>query len=316
MDDEKFSMMENRLTKVNRHISRQAKRMGVSCYRIYDHDLPEFPICIDRYEDFIHIAEYKRRHGMDESSHERWVKAVMDLVSRLLEIPASRVFFKERKRKSSRLDQYGKMGSQSALTLVRESGLKFRVNLSDYLDTGLFLDHRITRSLVREEARDKKVLNLFCYTGSFSVYAASGGARRVDSVDLSNTYLSWARENLELNGLLDSDRHRLIRADVLRYLPGLEDGSYDLIILDPPTFSNSKAMTRSMDIQQDHVDLILGCLRLLSPGGWIYFSTNLSDFMMNREALPGTVISDITDATIPFDFERSIPHHCFRIRKH
>ena len=207
-------MFRNRLTKDYRHIGRLAKRQEVGCYRIYDHDLPEFPFCIERYEDMIYLAEYQRRHGMTEEAHTEWLESCVPVVSEVLETPDAQIYFRERRRKAGRQGQYEKLASESAFFVVKEAGLSFRVNLTDYLDTGLFLDHRVTRGMVRAESAGKRVLNLFCYTGSFSVYAAAGGALRVDSVDLSKTYLAWASENMQLNFPADAEKHRFIHADV------------------------------------------------------------------------------------------------------
>jgi 23S rRNA (cytosine1962-C5)-methyltransferase len=198
---------------------------------------------------------------------------------------------------------------------VTENGLKFLVNLSDYLDTGLFLDHRITRQRVREESAGKNVLNLFAYTGSFSVYAAAGGAAEVVTVDLSNTYLEWARRNMDLNGFHDETRYQFVQADVLQFLQMLGPGSFDLIILDPPSFSNSKRMEDILDVQRDHVMLINRCLAGLSPGGQLYFSTNLRDFRLDQAALDPCTVKDITRATTPFDFEGSFCRWCYLITK-
>src|SRR5579872_4732387 len=197
-DAEKLAMFRNRLVKVWRHSHKLAKRQGVSCFRVYDHDLPEFPFCIELYEDKVYLAEYQRRHGMDETEHAAWLESCVPVISEVLAVPDERIYFRERRRKGGRLDQYEKLASEQEFFIVKEAGLSFRVNLTDYLDTGLFLDHRITRGLVREEAKGKRFLNLFCYTGSFSVYAAAGGAALVDSVDLSKTYLGGAGENMEM----------------------------------------------------------------------------------------------------------------------
>jgi len=186
---EKATMFRNRLTKVFRHVSKLARRQEVSCYRIYDHDLPEFPLCIEMYEDWLYVAEYRRNHHMEETEHEDWLDACKSIIEEITGIPASRIVLRTRQRKSSRQDQYQKLDDEKEYMLVREQGLKFKINLTDYLDTGLFLDHRITRDMVRSDAGGKKLLNLFCYTGSFSVYAAAGGAAEVVSVDLSKTYL-------------------------------------------------------------------------------------------------------------------------------
>ncbi len=186
-------MFRNRLTKVYRHVSKQARRQGVTCYRVYDHDLPEFPFCIEIYEENIYLAEYKRRHSLTEEEHEQWLEDCIQIISEILELASDNVYIRQRQRKQGRLGQYQRVATEEAFFEAREAGLQFKVNLSDYLDTGLFLDHRITRGLVRETAANKRVLNLFCYTASFSVYAAAGGAASVTSVDLSKTYLKWGK---------------------------------------------------------------------------------------------------------------------------
>jgi 23S rRNA (cytosine1962-C5)-methyltransferase len=312
---DKFTMFENRLAKVNKHLQKVARSTGVHCYRMYDRDLPEFPLIIERYEDMVYVAEYRSRHGLDEASHEAWLAGSLDAVTRVLDVEPAKVFLKERRRKAGRDDQYEKTGAEAAFHTVREGSLQFLVNLSDYLDTGLFLDHRLTRQMIREQSSGKRVLNLFCYTGSFSVYAAAGGAAEVCSVDLSNTYLQWARENMELNGLFSADNTTFIRADVLRYLPGLPPASYDLVILDPPTFSNSKMMKDILDIQRDHPVLINQVLRILHPGGLLFFSTNLRSFRMDQAQINAASIRDITAATTPFDFKGKLQRWCYRIEK-
>jgi 23S rRNA (cytosine1962-C5)-methyltransferase len=198
---------------------------------------------------------------------------------------------------------------------VQENGLKFIVNLSDYLDTGLFLDHRSTREHVKNEAKDKRVLNLFSYTGSFSVYAAAGNADEVTTVDLSKTYLDWAKRNMQLNGFTNVQKYKFIQADILQYLPGVSNDSFDIIILDPPTFSNSKRMEDILDIQRDHVKLINEGLRILGVGGEIYFSTNYKDFSLDSPAINSNFVKDITRQTTPFDFEGRINRVCYRIEK-
>src|SRR6186713_3040967 len=199
MTGDKFTMFRNRLEKVYRHLGKQAKRLAVSCYRLYDHDLPEFPFCIEIYEENVYVAEYKRRHGMNEDEHDEWISRSMIVICEVLKVSEESIFLKLRQKKPGRLGQYQKTAERRSEFIVEENGLKFIVNLSDYLDTGLFLDHRITRENVRGDSKDKRVLNLFSYTGSFSVYAASGEAEEVVTVDLSNTYLDWARRNMELS---------------------------------------------------------------------------------------------------------------------
>jgi 23S rRNA (cytosine1962-C5)-methyltransferase len=313
MNEEKLSMFRNRLTKDIRHVGKLARRQGVSCYRIYDHDLPEFPFCIERYEDKLYLAEYQRRHGMTEEEHRSWLESCVPTISEILETPDERIYYRERRRKAGRLDQYEKLASEQEFFIVKEAGLSFRVNLIDYLDTGLFLDHRITRGMVRDEARDKRMLNLFCYTGSFSVYAAAGGAIQVDSVDLSKTYLQWAEANMQLN--VPRGPHRFIHADVKQWLDEAPAGYYDLVVMDPPTFSNSKRMLDFLDIQRDHAELINKTLRAMKGGGVLYFSTNYRRFQLDAEKIMAASVKDITNATTPFDFQGKLFRWCYRIIK-
>ncbi len=308
-------MFRNRLTKVYRHIGKQARRQGITCYRIYDHDLPEFALCIERYGDNIYLAEYKRKFEMAEAEHEAWLETTIELICEVLQMPADNVYIKERQRKPGRLGQYQRVAEEGANFIVEEAGLKFKVNLSDYLDTGLFLDHRITRGMVRDEASGKRVLNLFCYTGSFSVYAAAGNAASVTSVDLSKTYLQWAEENMRLNNFFDEKKHHYVHADVKQYLDTLAPGSFDLVIMDPPTFSNSKRMKDFLDIQRDHPELLNKTLRALTPGGTIYFSTNYRKFELNHALIDASDIKDITRATTPFDFEGKLFRYCFKLKR-
>ncbi len=308
-------MFHNRLSKVFRHVSKQAKRQGIGCYRIYDRDLPEFPLIIDKYENKIYLSEYRAKHNLSEVQYEAWLNKSLDVIATVTNIPGGNIYLKQRKRKSDRRDQYQKTGVEMEFFTVEEAGLKFRVNLSDYLDTGLFLDHRITRKMVREQASDKMVLNLFCYTGSFSVYAAAGGASSVVSVDLSNTYINWAEENFRLNGLINPVKYQFVQADVLQYLKTLTATSFDIIILDPPTFSNSKRMKDFLDIQLDHADLINQCMMLLKPRGVLYFSTNYTKFQLAPEQIHAAVISDITKETTPFDFEGKLRRSCYKLFK-
>jgi 23S rRNA (cytosine1962-C5)-methyltransferase len=312
--EEKFDMFRNRLQKVFRHTGKQARRLGMSCYRVYDHDLPEFPVCIEFYDDKLYVAEYKRRHTMTEEEHDAWMDIVLDVISDVLSVSKDVIFLKLRQRKAGRLGQYQKLDEKQHEFVVTENGLRFIVNLSDYLDTGLFLDHRATRQMVRNESKDKKVLNLFAYTGSFSVYAAAGGAEEVVTVDLSKTYLGWAERNMELNDF-KNERFTYVHADVLQYLKTLPRDHFDLIIMDPPTFSNSKRMDDFLDIQQDHAGLIGDCLATLKPGGVLYFSTNYRKFVLEKEKIQATIIKDITKQTTPFDFEGKLARWCFRIVK-
>ena len=322
MSEEKLQMFRNRLTKMYRHLSKLARRQNITCYRVYDHDLPEFPFCIELYEDKVYLAEYQRRHGMTEEEHEAWLESCLPSISEVLEIPDERIYFRQRRRKAGRQGQYEKLASEQEFFITKEAGLSFRINLTDYLDTGLFLDHRITRGMVREEAKDKRVLNLFCYTGSFSVYAAAGGATRVDSVDLSKTYLTWAEENMKLNFPAQATPApgsptdtRFIHADVKQWLDEAPANFYDLVVMDPPTFSNSKRMKDFLDIQRDHAELINKTLGIMRPGGTLYFSTNYRKFQIESDKIAATSLKDITGATTPFDFQGKLFRWCYRIQK-
>jgi 23S rRNA (cytosine1962-C5)-methyltransferase len=312
MSDGKLVMFDNRLKKVYRILSKQAKQQLISCYRLYDRDIPEFPLIVDVYGEEILVTEYRSNHHLSPEEYEDWLKDSMEVIQHVLGRQPEQLHLKERKRKEDRSDQYQKTGEQKEFLHVEEGGLKFLVNLTDYLDTGLFLDHRITRDLVRKEAADKRLLNLFCYTGSFSVYAAAGGAKEVVSVDLSNTYLSWAKENMELNGFLGG-QYIFERADVLQYLPTIPDASFDIIVLDPPTFSNSKAMKDIFDVQQDHVSMINTCMSKLKSGGVLYFSTNARKFELETDRIKGAV-KEITTATVPFDFKGKLLRWCYEIK--
>jgi 23S rRNA (cytosine1962-C5)-methyltransferase len=312
MEEVKQEMFRNRLVKVFRHLSKQAKRMQVSCWRLYDHDLPEFPFCIEIYGEKIYVAEYQRRHTLTDEEHEVWLQKSFAVISEVVGIPVENIFVKLRKRKQGRLDQYQKLDEKRQEFIVGESGLKFIVNLEDYLDTGLFIDHRITRGMVREESGDKRVLNLFAYTGTFSVYAAAGGAAKVTTIDMSNTYLSWAKRNMELNGFSAENKYEFIQADVTKHIQSLTE-KFDIIILDPPTFSNSARMENTWEVQRDHVSIINNCLKLLAPGGSLYFSTNFTKFVLAAEQINSSDIKDITKATTPFDFEGKLFRKCYKI---
>ena len=311
---DKYLMFRNRLEKVYRHLNKQTKRQGISCYRIYDHDLPEFPFLIELYEDKLYVSEYKRRHNLTEEEHEQWLDDCKTLMSEVIGVPLENIFLKLRQRKENRLGQYQKFNEQKAEFVVQENGLKFVINLSDYLDTGLFPDHRITREMVKELSGKKRVLNLFCYTGSFSVYATAGNADKIVSVDLSKTYLDWAERNMQLNFPQFQD-HQLVHADVKQYLKTLDGDSFDLIVMDPPTFSNSKRMEDFLDIQRDHVALINDCMHALSDGGILFFSTNFTKFLLDEKNIKASAIKDITKATTPFDFTGKLKRQCFKIIK-
>jgi 23S rRNA (cytosine1962-C5)-methyltransferase len=314
---EKLQMFENRLLKNYKHRIKQAKRQNISCWRLYDHDLPEYPICVEIYEDYIYIAEYNRRHALTDEEHAIWLADTKTIIAAITGIAIDNMYLRVRKRMDHKEEQYEKDEAvpESKIISVQETGLKFLVNLTDYLDSGLFLDHRLTRQMVQAEAKDTEFLNLFSYTSSFSVYAAAAGAKTVTSVDLSKTYLSWSEENFALNKLKNLVAYQFVHADVKQYLKTLPSNKYDLVVMDPPTFSNSKRMKSVLDIQLDHVELINDVLRAMKPGGILYFSTNYSKFVLSTEEIHSKQIKDITKATTPFDFEGRLKRWCYKIIK-
>lgn len=312
--EEQAKMLVNRVRKNKRHLRKWAKREGIHCYRLYDSDIPEIPMAIDWYEGRLHVSEYKKNLKHPEEIHEYFLHIVLDALIEELDADESDVFLKRRQRQRG-VQQYERFSSEGFETVVEERGLNFKVNLSDYLDTGLFLDHRPTRQRVREEAEGKRCLNLFAYTGAFSVYAAAGGAEHVTTVDLSNTYLDWAKENFELNNL-PLDSHRFLASDTFEFLRDpqrREEPRYDLVIVDPPTFSNSKKFAGVFDIQRDHVSLLQKVLRCTKYGGVVYFSTNYRKFKLDTEALECEHIEEITHQSVPKDFRNKKIHRCWRL---
>ena len=253
---------------------------------------------------------------MEDEEHEEWLQSCREVIAEVLEISQDNIFMKVRQRKAGRQGQYEKFAEEKVERIVPEGGLSFIINLTDYLDTGLFLDHRITRGMVRDEAKEKKVLNLFCYTGSFSVYAAAGGAEEVVSIDLSKTYLNWGKRNMQYNKLYKDEKHHFIHADVMEWIDSeLPSDYFDLIVCDPPTFSNSKRMDDIFDVQRDHVKLLKQLLKGCTDTGRIYFSNNYRGFQIDRDAIPAAVVKDITGATTPFDFQGKLHRSCFLIEK-
>lgn len=292
-----------------------ARQNGITCFRLYDRDMPDVPFVVDEYNKHLHISQIIRPKSDDEMLQDLWTTTIADAAGRAIGIPTERVFIKTRKSQKNH-SQYEKFGSANYSMKVEEYGLQFEVNLSDYLDTGLFLDHRDTRAMVRGLAGGARVLNLFSYTGSFSVYAAAGGAASTLSVDLSNTYTAWAERNLAMNGF-KSKLHTCIAQDVFEFLgeAAAKKQQYDIIILDPPTFSNSKKMQSTLDVQRDHPLLINQCLRILSKKGIIVFSNNLRTFKLNEHALNTGYVDDITFKSTPEDFKKRKPHVCYVLRK-
>ncbi len=311
-------MFANRLRKNLARLEPWAEHEHIDCYRLYDADMPEYAFAIDVYgrgARHLFVQEYAPPRSVDQESARLRRREVLAVLPEVLAVPLAHVHSRVRKPQKG-AGQYEKRALTAERHVVQEGGLKFWVNFRDYLDTGLFLDHRIVRGMLRDWARDTDFLNLFCYTGTATVYAAAGGARSSVSVDLSNTYLDWAHENLLLNGF-GGEEHELHRADCLQWLESRAAWGprFDLIFLDPPTFSNSKRMEGVLDVQRDHVGMIRRSLKLLRPAGRLVFSTNYTRFKLDSEALGDLGVQDISAQTIPRDFERHTRiHHCFVIR--
>lgn len=360
-------LFANRLKKKYKELRKWARKNRISAYRLYDRDIPEIPFSLDLYEflptdcstpveaakflseqnaklsandlsieadikdrTFAVLYLYERPYEKDQNEEEIWLDTMAQQVSDIIGIPLSHVLKKQRKHQKG-TNQYEKNEEvQNEISgLVQEQGQIFKIDLSSYLDTGLFLDHRPLRSIVRDTSSKKSVLNLFCYTGSFSVYAAEGNASKVESVDLSNTYLAWAKENLENNGFSDKNKYIFTRADCIQFLKEKAlaakagvlkpDQYYDMIILDPPTFSNSKNTFNVLDINKDWPQLVKDCLNILNPGGTLYFSTNSERLKFDSALVPQATISgctilaeDFTEQTIPNDYGRSKCHRCWK----
>ena len=314
--EEQIGDFRRRLAKRFKHLSRWARRQGIEAFRVYDRDIPEIPLVIDWYAGWLHAAEYERPHDRTEIEHEVWLSRMIEAAAAELGVPIPRTFLKMRKRQREG-GQYEKVDRRQTLLAVREGGLSFEVNLSDYLDTGLFLDHRQTRGLVRSEAAGRRMLNLFCYTGSFSVYAAAGGATETVSVDLSNTYLDWTRTNLAANGFKDAGRHRTVRDESRAFLEHRAkrgEPPFDLVVVDPPTFSRSARSETPWDVERDHADLLELVAANLAPGGVVYFSTNFRRFHLDEPRLSARYsLREITNRTIPEDFRNERIHRAWRM---
>lgn len=366
------TLFANRLKRKLKELKKWARKNKVSCYRIYDKDIPEIPLSLDLYEflpdgitnkaeaarytssiaerisqndptvqnelvmnTFAVIYLYERPYEKDQAEEDFWFDQMAQTASATLNIPISHIVKKERKRQRG-TSQYEKDSElkesiYAIKGITQESNQLFNIDLTSYLDTGLFFDHRPLRSIVRDTAAKKTVLNLFCYTGSFSVYAAEGGAKKVESVDLSNTYLATCRNNMELNGFSDRNAYIYTRMDCIEFLKEKavkakagelkEDEYYDMIILDPPTFSNSKNTYNVLDINKDWPQLVKDCLNILSPGGVLYFSTNSTKLTFDKTLLPQATVSnkvimvtDITESSIPKDFEGTKCHKLWELK--
>jgi 23S rRNA G2069 N7-methylase RlmK/C1962 C5-methylase RlmI len=295
-------LLRNRIVKKYRHLKKWARRNNLDAFRLYDRDIPEIPLVLDLYGDGVSGALFERPYEKAPGEEDAWLAAMGEAAALALGIPPEHIFIKQRRRQRGK-SQYEKLtgpGGPSFIRVVQEGGFKFRVNLSDYLDAGLFLDRRAERDYIRSVSAGKKVLNLFCYTASFSVYAAGGGASGIDSVDLSNTYLNWARGNFELNGLGGASRaYRFIRSDVPAFLEeaAKEKRRWDIIVLDPPVFSNSKMTGAILDLKKDYIRLVKRCLALLNPGGILCFCANTRRFSFDRDSFPQAGITEFSGYT-------------------
>ncbi|WP_318474461.1 bifunctional 23S rRNA (guanine(2069)-N(7))-methyltransferase RlmK/23S rRNA (guanine(2445)-N(2))-methyltransferase RlmL [Photobacterium leiognathi] len=303
----------NRLKKNIAKLGKWAKREGIECYRIYDADIPNYNAAIDKYKDYIIIQEYAAPKSVSEELARRRIMDILRATIEVTGVESNKVILKVRERQKGK-SQYQKLSSAERHMVVEEYGVELKVNLYDYLDTGLFLDHRITRRMLGKMAPGKDFLNLFSYTGSATVHAAVGGAKTTTTVDMSNTYLRWAQENMELNNQVGS-QHEFIQADCLQWLQEVDD-TFDLIFIDPPTFSNSKRMKQSFDIQRDHIMLMENLKRMLRPEGQIVFSNNKRHFKMDLDKLNelGLHAKNISDKTLPMDFAKNKQiHNCWII---
>lgn len=311
-------MLANRLVKNLKALGKWQRREGIDCLRVYDADLPEYALAVDIYagdERWVQVQEYAPPPSVDPKRARQRLREALGLIPETLEVPGEQVYFKVRQPQKG-TNQYERLATTERFHEVAEGGHRFLVNFEDYLDTGLFLDHRDVRALIGTLAPGKRFLNLFGYTGTATVYAARAGARSSTTVDMSHTYLDWAHSNLLLNGVA-TEAHELIQADCLRWLESAAgQRQYDLIFLDPPSFSTSKRMQGTLDIQRDHAPLVQATMRLLDADGTLIFSNNLRRFRIDLEALSEFEVTDIGAATLPRDFARNPRiHHCWRIRR-
>ena len=304
--NEGAQMVANRIKKNQKRLKPWLKQQDIMCYRVYDADLPEYSVAVDVYDDHVQVAEYAPPKSIPLHKAQQRLADAIDGVKLAFDLPEERLHIKQRARQTG-VKQYNRMDEQGNSFVVKEGELNIQVNLTDYLDTGLFLDHRPIRRWIGKHAQGKSFLNLFCYTGVASLHAAAGGAQDTTSVDMSATYLNWAGENFKLNDL-NSELNRFVRADCMQWLQQQADKSapqgFDIIFMDPPSFSNSKKMEGVLDIQRDHSQMIQHAMTLLKPDGLLIFSNNLRSFKLDEDALQDYAFKEVSQWTVPKDFER------------
>lgn len=311
--EDKTSILANRIRKNYRHLRKWAKRTETDCFRIYDREIPQYPIAIDFYAGNFSVHYFSRARG-DEEPPEELVEEVTQAIKTVFGSPDESIYWRTRM-KSKKTRQYEKKDESREFFTAYEYGVKFKINLVDYLDSGLFLDHRETRRFVASLSKDKRVLNLFAYTCAFSVQAAVAGASYTKSVDMSNTYTAWAKDNFTLNHI-SLKNHEIIRADCLKFLDDeiWSYRKYDLIIIDPPTISRSKKMESLFDIQVDYISLLSKSLKLLAKNGIIIFSTNSRKFVFDSSQFSQCSVQEISHKTLPIDFRDEKIHRCWKIQ--
>lgn len=305
-------MIQNRIQKNYLKLKAWSEKHQIDAYRIYDRDIPEFPFIVDRYKDYFVVHDKSERIDAEKNHLPLLIQALKNI----FQIEDAQIIFKQRRQQKG-LDQYQKLGTENKKIVILENGIPLYINLWDYLDTGLFLDHRPLRYLFSKKQTGKKFLNLFCYTGTVSVMAALGGASTY-SIDMSKTYLDWAQDNFKLNKI-DLKNHFFFEEDVLEFIKTLKDrvdfkASFDTIFLDPPTFSNSKKMETTFEVERDQESLLDNVMPLLKPSGILYFSNNKRDFKISAAITAKYAVKNITSQTIPLDFHDQKIHHCFEIR--
>ncbi len=318
---EQSNGFRNRLAKNCKQINRWRKKENVDCYRLYDADLPDYAVAIDVYEGekrWVHVQEYEAPKTIEEEKAKLRIREIISIIPAVLNVTMDEIFLKSRRRQRGN-EQYEKLGELKHFHQVREGQGRFWVNFEDYLDTGLFLDHRPVRLKIAAQSQGKSLLNLFAYTGSISVHAALGGAKRTVTVDMSRTYLDWAERNMSLNNLLEGpnvNRHAFVHADCIKWLKHTRNTElFDIVFVDPPSFSNSKRMTDVFDVQRDHADMLRQAMRLLEKDGVLYFSNNLRGFKLDVTLNDEFEVSDMTAESIPFDFQqRKHIHRCWTLR--